>query len=215
MHRGRGRREEKGQASMHSGRRKDRPREALPGELLTAAVLVRKLMPSAPLHRLQERVCPQAGRAGGRSGRPAVPAAGLPGALLLGGIPAGSCWAGGLPICLCPAGLSAMPAMERDGWSRGHVQLFSWLTRKALTPNQLLMRRPCPQANYAAANCALDAWSHAWQAAGGASQSLQWGAWASSGGCRPCWSRAGGLPVSRHGARWTTCLLPQLREAHL
>ena len=37
------------------------------------------------------------------------------------------------------------------------------------------------QANYAAANAALDAWSHSWQAAGGASKSIQWGAWASSG----------------------------------
>jgi len=40
---------------------------------------------------------------------------------------------------------------------------------------------PLLQANYAAANAALDAWSHAWQAAGGASTSVQWGAWASSG----------------------------------
>lgn len=37
------------------------------------------------------------------------------------------------------------------------------------------------QGNYSAANAALDAWSHAWQAAGGLSRSIQWGAWASSG----------------------------------
>ena len=37
------------------------------------------------------------------------------------------------------------------------------------------------QANYAAANAALDVWSHAQQAMGGVSKSVQWGAWASSG----------------------------------
>ena len=37
------------------------------------------------------------------------------------------------------------------------------------------------QANYAAANAALDTWSHAWQAGGGASKAIQWGAWTSAG----------------------------------
>lgn len=37
------------------------------------------------------------------------------------------------------------------------------------------------QANYAAANSALDSLAHHWQAAGGVARSVQWGAWASSG----------------------------------
>lgn len=67
-------------------------------------------------------------------------------------------------------------------WARTGTMLMQQVYELA-HPLPCILAYLCAQANYAAANCALDAWSHAWQDAGCASKSVQWGAWASSGDC--------------------------------
>lgn len=144
----------------------------------------------SPFGPLQACAGPQARRPACSVSSTAAPACRLAGALLVCGLPAGRCWPGEAGLLL-PVAAECSCVEQQLGSSRPplHSPSPDW-------PPLLNL-----QANYAAANAALDAWSHAWQAAGGASKAVQWGAWASSGEGGSFWCRKLHCGIHAAGAR--------------
>ena len=99
----------------------------------------------------------------------------------LGGLRAAADMLAWLPVGAVTLFSSGEPQMPQAH----HLPSLPLLIARLLippTPAVASLLGAAGQANYAAANAALDTWTHAAQASGTAARSVQWGAWASSGG---------------------------------